>query len=123
MDGPVRMAFYGSLRPGGGAWEQLRLAARVHVLGRCELDGTLLDLGDYPGLVPGPGRVVADVVAVSDPVTLALLDDYEGFESDRSAFVRVLRQVDPWGPLWVYEYRGPTTGYPAIPSGDWLARK
>ena len=121
MDFPVRMAFYGSLRPGGGAWEQLRLDTRVRLLGRCGLEGLLIDLGDYPGLIPGPGRVVADVVEIPDAATLALLDDYEGYESDRSAFVRVLRPVEPWGPLWIYDYRGPVAGRPAIPSGDWLA--
>jgi gamma-glutamylcyclotransferase (GGCT)/AIG2-like uncharacterized protein YtfP len=76
----------------------------------------------YPGYIEGPGRVVGEVLWLTDlAATLGLLDAYEGED-----FVRVLRQVttdageELW--TWIYALADPQTVKlgTLIASGDWV---
>lgn len=76
----------------------------------------------YPGYVEGPGRVVGEVLWLTDlAATFGLLDAYEGED-----FVRVLRQVttDAGDELWtwIYALADPETVKlgTLIASGDWV---
>jgi gamma-glutamylcyclotransferase (GGCT)/AIG2-like uncharacterized protein YtfP len=119
------LAVYGSLRPLYPTLDTLGLRLRLRWIGSALLDGTLLDLGEYPGLVPGPGSVRADLMLPLDPDVIRILDDYEAWYPDRpeaSYFERLWTPLkDPQGQLaWVYHMRRsapPVLG--TVPHGDW----
>ena len=80
--------------------------------------GRLLDLGRYPGLVEGPGRVRGEVYRLHDPELLPVLDREEGYN-----FVRCRGVVTLAGGRrahgWLYRYRGPRERALPIPDGDY----
>ncbi len=91
--------------------------------------GRLVDLGAYPGLVPGSGLVHGERVRVADlPAALAQLDeveDFAGYGDPENLYRRVItRAVDRAGAsclAWTYRYLG-EDGAP-LASGDWRARQ
>ena len=122
----MRIAFYGTLMstvpPLPGAPDR---AALVEVLGPCVLRGTLLDLGDYPALAPGKGRVVGELCRVVSAEALAALDAWEDYAVDDepgSEYVRRrVRLLDPDEECWTYEFNRAPDGFPGIEDGDWAA--
>lgn len=84
-----RLFVYGTLRRGQPA-HHLMGAARF--LGACRTTPAwrVLDLGEYPGLVPGDTAVAGELYEVDDE-TLATLDEYEGCPT---LFVRVDVELD-----------------------------
>lgn len=118
-----RLFVYGTLRPGGGAFERLLVGA-VGSASPAGLPGhRLYGAGlPYPFVLPGPGVVLGDVVSLVPPVdrTLAVLDDYEGPE-----YVRVAAELDDGAPAWLYR-AAPSVALGEerlIPSGDWFDRE
>jgi gamma-glutamylcyclotransferase (GGCT)/AIG2-like uncharacterized protein YtfP len=87
------------------------LARRAKFLEDGHVAGTLLDLGGFPGIVAGRGRVRGEVWrldAPNAPEVLRTLDEYEGYNFERRATVATLasgRRVR----VLVYRYRGPRT--------------
>lgn len=81
------------------------------------IPGVLLDLGGFPGLLPGNGKVLVEVYEVSDEV-LANLDALEGVEYG-------LYSREAIDDIQVYYYRGFNHDMPrqipapVIDSGDW----
>lgn len=122
----MRIAFYGTLMstvpPLPGAPDR---SALVEVLGPCVLRGTLLDLGSYPALAPGAGRVVAELCRVVSEEALALLDAWEDYAIDDepgSEYVRRRVQLlEPTGEAWTYEFNRAPAGFPVIEDGNWAA--
>ena len=113
---------YGTLMPG------LRLEAEMHgarFLGPAQVPGRLVDLGRYPGLLPGEGSVAGEIYAVDD-AHLARLDGVEGMvPGDRAAsqYWREELTVSA-GPLQgqrvqTYVYNRPVEGCTPIPHGDY----
>ncbi|MDQ6799062.1 MAG: gamma-glutamylcyclotransferase [Actinomycetota bacterium] len=120
----VHLAVYGSLRDGLALPYQPAdlnplLADRVP----CVIAGCLVDLGAYPGLVGGPGRVVADLCRLSDESGLASVDDYEGYDRDQpeaSRYLRIMvRLIEPRVDAWTYLYNQAWTPDMVVGSGDW----
>jgi gamma-glutamylcyclotransferase (GGCT)/AIG2-like uncharacterized protein YtfP len=91
--------------------------------GRCILAGVLYDLGDYPGLLPGEGRVVGELYELADSAAIAELDlyeDYDELEPLRSEYIRrVVRLIHPAVDAWVYYFNGSTRDRARVTSGDW----
>lgn len=115
-----RLFVYGTLRPGAAGEAARRLAREAHHLGRAEIDGDLLLVGRYPGLVSGTGRVTGDVFELANPsASLSWLDEYEGPEF-RRGLCRVRLSEGGGIEAWVYRYQGEVTGLPRIPGGDFL---
>jgi gamma-glutamylcyclotransferase (GGCT)/AIG2-like uncharacterized protein YtfP len=116
-------AFYGTLRPGGGALERLGIAGRVTHLGPCVVRGDLYAVSWYPGLVKGDRLAKGDLIDVPDEL-VPMLDEFEGWFPDRpeqSEYVRVVaRLFDPGCEAWVYLWRGPVSDGVLVPHGDWL---
>lgn len=113
---------YGTLRPGGGAFEAL-LAGRVEAVTPAELSGYgLRGRGRrYPYVVAEPGgRVRGELVTVDDRL-LPELDAYEGSEYRRER-MQVETDDDDHAEAWVYVAREEVEVGEPIPSGDWLAR-
>ena len=121
-----RIALYGSLMSGLGAMDALGLALSLRFEGPCMIPGRLFDLGAYPGLRPGPGRVHGEIYRLLDLPALTTLDEFEDFDPSRPADSLYLRErvqlLEPVGTLaWVYVYnREPSRG-DRIAQGDWRA--
>jgi gamma-glutamylcyclotransferase (GGCT)/AIG2-like uncharacterized protein YtfP len=122
---PAFLFVYGTLRRGESRHALLE-GARYARDGTVE--GELVDLGDYPGLVAGPGRVTGELFAIGDPALLRALDQYEGFhgfDDPASLYHRgVCRVLAPDGTrveAWTYFYRGDRSRARRL-SGDWCRR-
>ena len=93
------------------------LAAGATLLAPGTARGRLLDLGRYPGLVAGAGRVSGEVYRLDDPELLPVLDREEGYNFDRRRAIVTLaggRRVR----TWLYRYRGPRERATPILDGD-----
>jgi gamma-glutamylcyclotransferase (GGCT)/AIG2-like uncharacterized protein YtfP len=113
---------YGTLMPG------LRLASEMQgavFLGAAQVQGRLIDVGQYPGLLPGVGQVVGEVYEV-DHAHLARLDGVEEMvPGDRVASQYWREGVTvTGGPLQglrvqAYFYNHPDPSGQPIPHGDY----
>lgn len=110
-----RVLVYGTLRRGGSNHELLEHARRLgtHVTGPSY---RMLDLGPYPGVVPGGETPIHGEVYAVTPVEFQLLDALEDYPR---SYTRE-RIATPWGPAWIYLYRPRGQRWPEIPSGDWF---
>jgi len=124
----VRHLFvYGTLRSGGTRHGLLSEEERAS-LQPAEIDGHLLNLGAYPGFLPGPGTVHGELISLEDVSSqLGQLDSVEGFNgygSPLSLFHRVLvtARVPTGDPVlaWTYAVVNPPLAALLITSGDWL---
>ena len=94
------------------------LASGAEFLGPGRVRGTLLDLGDFPGLVDGAGRVLGEVYRLDDPELLAVLDRAEGYNFDRHR-ATVTLATGRRTRAWIYRYRGRRDRAECIPDGDY----
>jgi len=125
---PQCVFVYGTLMRG---YELHRYLERAEFVGAGTIEGALVSLGSYPGLVDGRARVRGEVYRFDDlPAALDVLDDVEDFnptDADASLFVRrvALARMDagPQVDAWVYYYNRPHDGAPKIASGDWRKRE
>ena len=120
------VAFYGTLMstapPLPGA---PRLQGLVEVVGPCVLEGTLHDLGSYPGLALTDGRVRGELCRVVSAEALAVLDAWEDYAVDDEAgseYVRRrVRLLEPEQEAWTYAFNRAPVDLPVIGDGDWVA--
>lgn len=107
---------YGTLMRGYGLHRVL--AGGATFLGVGTARGRLLDLGRYPGVVAGRGRVTGEVYRLHDPQVLPAVDRAEGVQFVRG---RTLVTLADGGraPAWMYRYRGPRERAVPIPDGDY----
>jgi len=113
---------YGTLMPG------LRLQAEMHgarLVGAAQVQGRLVDVGCYPGLLQGEGQVTGEVYEV-DEAHLARLDAVEGLlPGDPAAspywreMVTVLSGLLQGQQVQTYVYKLPAGGCVPIPHGDY----
>lgn len=111
----MRVIVYGSLRrkQGNSHW-----MTHATWLGDYVLEGyDLYDLGLYPAVVPGAGKVYCEVYRITSSI-LAELDE---LKSNCKAYRRELINT-PYGSAWIYLYLNVLDGRPRIASGDWLQR-
>ena len=107
---------YGTLMRGYGLHPVL--AGGATALGEGTARGRLLDLGRYPGLVDGAGRVRGEVYRLDDAELLPVLDREEGYNFVRRRAIVTLaggRRVR----AWLYRYRGPRERSTPIHDGDY----
>ncbi len=120
------IAFYGTLMstapPLPGA---PRLAGLVEVVGPCVLHGVLHDVGSYPALAPGTGRVRGELCRIASAEALAVLDAWEDYAVDDEPGSEYLRRrvrlLEPDGEAWTYTFNRSPTGLAVVPEGDWVA--
>lgn len=118
-----RFAFYGSLRSEFPTLDELKIRSQLRFLDKVYLPGQLLHLGEFPGLIEGPGRVEAELHESDDEHVLHVLDAYEGYFPERpeeSLFLR--REVflkDAGCHAWVYFLRVAPAHPIPIPDGIW----
>jgi gamma-glutamylcyclotransferase (GGCT)/AIG2-like uncharacterized protein YtfP len=93
------------------------LSGRARFVDEAHVAGTLLDLGRFPGVIAGRGRVRGELWELDPaPEVLRTLDDYEGYNFLRCTTTATLasgRRVR----AWMYRYRG--TKRTVISEGDW----
>lgn len=111
-DWPDRLFVYGTLRPGGHAWE----IAEPLLAGTpwpAEAAGLLYDTGlGYPAALPGADSTVPGHVLPlrSPPKALPMLDAYEG-----SAFTRTRTALPGGEACWIYYWNAPVEEMVRIP--------
>ena len=132
MPNPPRhhLFLYGSLLPDAptamGAPERLRLQSESTCIGPARTSGMLLNLGEYPGLVDGPGIVHGALIRLHTPaLTLLWLDAYEAVTgSQHDEYRRVSRDITlSHGETILaqtYLFIGPRAGHVVIQTGSWL---
>jgi gamma-glutamylcyclotransferase (GGCT)/AIG2-like uncharacterized protein YtfP len=114
--GPQLLFVYGTLMRGYALHPVLARGATL--VGEGRTPGVLLDLGAYPGLVEGAGRVKGEVYRLDDAELLVTLDVEEGYNFERRRTTVTLtdgRRVR----AWFYRYRGPRERAVPIPDGDY----
>lgn len=107
---------YGTLMRGYALHPVLSRGATA--AGRGTARGRLLNLGRYPGLIEGAGRVHGEVYRLDDPELLPVLDREEGYNFERRRAIVTLaggRRVR----AWLYRYRGPRERAAPIPDGNY----
>jgi gamma-glutamylcyclotransferase (GGCT)/AIG2-like uncharacterized protein YtfP len=77
----------------------------------------LYDLGHYPAVIPGEGKVYCEVYRI-DSTTLAELD---ALRTKSGEYKRALINT-PYGSAWMYVYQRPVGGLRQLKGGDWLKR-
>ncbi len=120
---PQLIAVYGTLRKGQNTLEPLKFLDAMKHIGSCKIQGTLVDLGAYPGLLPSNNLVVGDLFEITDQRLWNELDRYEIFDPDNlaaSEYERVYcRLAEPAIDAWVYFYIGDAARTSVVESGDW----
>ncbi len=111
-----RLFAYGTLMRGYA--RHAVLARGATFLGAGTVSGRLLDLGRYPGLVAGRGRVSGEVYRLDDPQLLPVLDREEGYNFQRRRTIVTLAGGRR-ARAWLYRYRGPRERAAPIPDGDY----
>jgi gamma-glutamylcyclotransferase (GGCT)/AIG2-like uncharacterized protein YtfP len=107
---------YGTLMRGYGLHRVLAPGATA--IGEATARGRLLDLGSYPGLIEGAGRVQGEIYRLDDPELLRVLDREEGYNFVRRRAIVTLadgRRVR----AWLYRYRGSRARATPIPDGNY----
>ena len=94
------------------------LARGAEFLGMATARGRLLDLGRYPGVVDGDGRVTGEVYRLHDPEVLPAMDRAEGVQFLRGHTLVMLADGRR-ARAWIYRYRGPRARAVPIPDGDY----
>jgi gamma-glutamylcyclotransferase (GGCT)/AIG2-like uncharacterized protein YtfP len=107
---------YGTLMRGYGLHHVL--GRQAELLGMATARGRLLDLGRYPGVVEGRGRVRGEVYRLRDPQVLAAVDRAEGVQFVRGHTLLTLANGGR-ARAWMYRYRGPRERAVPIPDGDY----
>ncbi|HEY7672370.1 MAG TPA: gamma-glutamylcyclotransferase family protein [Gammaproteobacteria bacterium] len=122
------IVLYGTLRAGHTPHARLKLRSALVYVGKCTLQGTLYDLGSYPGFVPGTGTAEGEVYRIKNPARLARLDAFEGYDREKPERSRYLREVVGVPRAlgngvrlraWIYVYNGATAGRREVPGGVW----
>jgi len=101
-----------------GYGRQRLLAGGATFLGTGSVPGRLLNLGRYPGLIRGTGRVKGELYRLDDPELLPVLDREEGYNFLRSITIVTLARGRR-ARAWVYRYRGPRERAVPVPHGDY----
>ena len=94
------------------------LARGAHFVGLGTARGRLLDLGRYPGVVDGRGRVTGEVYRLRHPQVLPAVDRAEGVQFLRGHTLVALADGGR-ARAWIYRYRGPRERAVPIPEGDY----
>ena len=129
---PDHLLVYGTLRAGQPAHREHRLGDALRPAGTTFVQGQLVDLGEYPGVIlGGPRRVLVERYAILDRSVLAALDRYEDYdpgdprpfdpETGRGSMFlrRIVRALDLHA--YIYEYNGPLVHATRVDDEDWLA--
>lgn len=124
---PDLLFVYGTLRPALARGLPRRLTRDLEVVGSATISGTLLDLGAYPGMIPGPGVVRGELLRIADDERLAAIDAYEECGGAAPLFRRERMEATladgTRRSAWAYISIRPADGARIIPDGDYAAHR
>ena len=124
--------FYGLLKQGAaGAPGHLDFPRHGAFLGACRFRGRMLDLGGFPGIVPGEDICHGMLYRLDTPHLVREMDAFEGIRPDDpndSLYRREKTDIiddagQPCGKAWIYTYNQKTDGYPVLEDGNWPLEK
>ena len=109
-----KIATYGSLRAGEYNFKRMKLFGEINYISTTTIEGwDLFSLGPYPGIKPGKGTIVIDLLECDDKV-------YQYIHAMELGAGYIEREININGELYkIYEYTG-NTWTEVIPTGDWL---
>lgn len=112
-----KIAVYGSLRIGEYNFKRMELFGEINHISTTTVQGwDLFSLGPYPGIKPGAGTIVVDLLECDDRV-------YQYIYGMEIGAGYIEREINIDGELYkIYEYTG-GTWTEAIPTGDWLKQQ
>ena len=118
---------YGTLRA-GEANDINRLRPRPQRVGEARIAGRLVDLGDYPGLLPDAGRTVLGEVYAIAPELEPVLDLIEGLDLGAAAEyergeVEVVAGEHAFVCLVYWLRPRCALGRPLVEGGDWVRHR
>lgn len=122
MESKNYLFVYGTLRKNYDLKLKSRVENELQFVGRAKIDGSLYDIGQYPGAVKEGSKdeIIGDVFAVSDPgKVFKILDKYEGNEFKRKRN-RVRLNSGRSINAWVYWYNQNLEGKRKIKYKDYL---
>ncbi len=107
-----KVAVYGTLRR--GQYNHRVLGSSAIYLGTADISGFKMhNLGAFPGVVRGEGRIVVELYEGADIKALDVL------ESEGSLYRRQTENI-MGEDYYIYTLIPPAVRYPEIKSGDWL---
>lgn len=116
---------YGTLMVGGSRHAEFERCGGTSGVVSATAPGQLLNIGAFPGMLPGDGTVHGELVRLRDPAAACThldgVEGYEGFEAARALFRRALITVQTAAGAalaWSYLWAG-AAKHPRIVSGDW----
>lgn len=120
----ARVFVYGALRKGASnAWRM----KRASFVGDASVQGTLVKVDWYPGLVLEGETCVKGEVYEVDELTVRELDEFEGIgiedaRNDEYKRVTAMVQLDDGRELEcsIYEWQLGVSDYEVVVNGDWL---
>ncbi len=122
----MKVFVYGTLRATGSRSRLFPDGSQVFE--ECFIDEfDMLDVGSFPGVVPGCGRVRGETYEI-DSDLLATLDAIEGFRSTGDPSNLYNRETvtvhcgDATCQAYVYVFNQDSNNYDVIHSGDWFDR-
>ncbi|MEQ8557554.1 MAG: gamma-glutamylcyclotransferase family protein [Henriciella sp.] len=125
--------FYGLLKQGAaGAPAHLDFPRHGEFLGPCRFRGRMIDLGGFPGVVPGEETCHGVLYRIDTTRLARQMDEFEGIRAgnpDGSLYrhekTDILDDSDrPSGErAWIYTYNQSTDGYPVLEDGNWPLEK
>lgn len=114
-----RVFVYGTLRRGGHYHSVLSDALFIRNA-HTQAEYELIDLGEYPGMLPGGKTSIAGEIYAVNNDTLRELDT---LEECPNLYTRERISLIGCDEVWGYLYRGADAPHqPRIVSGDWFAR-
>lgn len=132
-DGPAALFVYGTLKSGEA--NHVLLAPYVRSIERASIAGRLHDVGDFPALAEGEGRVHGELIRLDPkamPRALAVIDRLEGCvpgDDAASLYLRRSLEVRTAGGgterAYTYYYNSahgalpPLEHLPVVESGEW----
>ena len=113
---------YGTLRKDFALPLLEQLGDTIRFVGVGKVEGTLYDIGDYPGAVKNSKEpsIIGDVFDVDDSNRVFwILDEYEGSEYSREEVTVKMNNGDEV-TAWIYWYNGETKDDLRIKGSDYL---
>jgi gamma-glutamylcyclotransferase (GGCT)/AIG2-like uncharacterized protein YtfP len=121
---------YGTLQPGFAPDDVAPLVRTLDIIGKGTVQGTLYNLGSYPGAVidpASPQRISGTVFRLpEDSGIMRKLDTYEGYNPESPHTSLFIRRVHPVHmtngqvlECWIYEYNGRPDHASIIESGTY----
>lgn len=89
-----------------------------------EFNGDLFNVGAFPALVIGEGRVKGELFRIQEEDyerTMQRFDGIEGYggRKEGDLYTRTLMNIPEVGLAWVYTWNGTVEGMDKIEDGDW----